>query len=261
MSGDAVINAASLLYYYIGGAVPLWRYEMFTHDTNSNKKKLSHIAFIMDGNGRWAKAKGLPREMGHREGAKVFRRITEYCFSGGIDAVTVYAFSTENWKRPKGEVSAIMSLLKNYLQQYRKEFMENDIRVRFLGEKTPFTPELRELMEEIEKDSANNRFRLNIAMNYGGRAEIVAAVNRLAAKGVTEFSEELIESELYTSGQEDPDLIVRTAGELRLSNFLTWQSVYSEFYFTDTLWPDFSEESVDAAVDAYYCRTRRFGAL
>ena len=234
---------------------------MFTLTDTGDKKKLSHIAFIMDGNGRWAKKRGLPREMGHKEGAKVFRRITEYCFRGGIDAVTVYAFSTENWRRPANEVGAIMLLLKSYLQQCKKEFEEDNIRVTFLGDKTPFTPELHSLMEEIERDSENNRFRLNIAMNYGGRAEIVSAVNKLIAGGAREVTEADISAAVYTGGQEDPDLIVRTAGELRLSNFLTWQSVYLEFYFTDTLWPDFSESDVDASVDAYYCRTRRFGAI
>ncbi len=215
----------------------------------------------MDGNGRWAKGRGLPREMGHKEGAKVFRRLTEYCFNGGIDAVTAYAFSTENWRRPKREVAAIMLLLKSYLVDCRKDFEENNIRVTFLGDKAPFTPELRELMEEIERDSKNNKYKLNIAVNYGGRAEIVTAVNKLISQGVTSVTEELISSSLYTSGQDDPDLIVRTAGEIRLSNFLTWQSVYSEFYFTDTLWPDLSEDDIDAAVDAYYGRTRRFGAI
>lgn len=234
---------------------------MFTHDEDSGKKRLSHVAFIMDGNGRWAKNRGLPREAGHVEGAKVFRRIAEYCFKGGIDTVTVYAFSTENWKRPKREVAAIMSLLSLYLKQGIREMTEDNICVTFLGDKAPFTPELRELMEKLERESAENKYRLNVAMNYGGRAEITEAVNRLVSRGITEFTEELISSELYTGGQNDPDLIVRTAGELRLSNFLPWQSVYSEFYFTDTLWPDFGESGVDEAVDAYYCRTRRFGSI
>ena len=157
---------------------------------------LSHIAFIMDGNGRWAKKRGLAREAGHIEGAKTFKRVSEYCFKGGIDAVTVYAFSTENWKRPKNEVSAIMKLLSVYLKQGMKEMAEDDIRITFLGDKAPFTSDLRNLMEKIETESAGNKYRLNIAMNYGGRAEIVDAVNRLAKRGVTEFSEELIESEL-----------------------------------------------------------------
>lgn len=234
---------------------------MFVHDENSQKKRLSHIAFIMDGNGRWAKKRGLPREAGHTEGAKTFMRVAEYCFAGGIDTVTIYAFSTENWKRPPHEVKAIMTLFASYLKRGIKEMTERNMHVTFLGDKAPFDPDTRELMERIERESAGNRYKLNIAVNYGGRAEIVNAVNRLASKGITEFSEELINGELYTAGQCDPDLIVRSAGELRLSNFLTWQSVYSEFHFTDTLWPDFGENDVDAAVDAYYARTRRFGGV
>lgn len=234
---------------------------MFTHDQNSEKKKLSHIAFIMDGNGRWAKSRGLMREAGHVEGAKTFRRVAEYCFRGGIDTVTVYAFSTENWKRPEREVKAIMSLLMTYLKQGIREMMKDNIRVTFLGDKTPLSRELRELMERLEKESEGNKYRLNVAINYGGRAEIVKAVNALIARGADKVTEADIASELYTNGQDDPDLIVRTAGELRLSNFLTWQSVYSEFYFLDTLWPDLSERDIDAAVDAYYGRTRRFGGV
>ncbi len=234
---------------------------MFSHDLESGKKKLSHIAFIMDGNGRWANKRNLPREAGHTEGAKTFRRVSEYCFRGGIDAVTIYAFSTENWSRPEKEVNAIMKLFASYLKQGIKEMTEKNTKVTFLGDKSPFPENTRALMERLERDSAGNKYRLNVAVNYGGRAEIVNAVNRLAARGVTEFSEELIESELYTKGQDDPDLIVRSAGEMRLSNFLTWQSVYSEFYFSDTLWPDFGEADVDAAVDAYYHRVRRFGGV
>ena len=234
---------------------------MFNHNTESGKKKLSHIAFIMDGNGRWAKKRGLMREAGHTEGAKTFSRVAEYCFAGGIDTVTVYAFSTENWNRPQNEVNAIMKLLRTYLKEGIKQMTEKNVRVTFLGDKSPLTPDLRELMEELERDSVGNKYRLNVAINYGGRAEIVNAVNRLIGAGVTRVSEELIERELYTSGQDDPDLIVRSAGEQRLSNFLTWQSVYSEFYFSDTLWPDFGERDVDAAVDAYYLRTRRFGGV
>ena len=235
---------------------------MIVHSEDSKKKKLSHIAFIMDGNGRWAKARGLAREKGHIEGAKAFQNIVEYCFRGGIDTVTVYAFSTENWKRPKAEVDAIMLLLENYLKRGIKRMTEeNDIRVRILGDRSPLSPKLQKLIEKLEDDSKNNKFNLNVAVNYGGRAEIVSAVNRLISSGITEVTEEMISDTVYTSGQNDPDLIVRTAGELRLSNFLTWQSVYSEFYFTDTLWPDMGEKEIDSAVDAYYGRTRRFGAV
>lgn len=234
---------------------------MFTHDTDSGKKKLSHIAFIMDGNGRWAKKRLMPREAGHVKGAKTFVDVAEYCFKGGIDTVTAYAFSTENWSRPKAEVDAIMTLLETYIKQGIRDMTKKNVKVKFLGDKAPFSEKLRTLMEELEQDSRNNRYALNIAVNYGGRAEIVSAVNRLAAKGVTEFSEELISSEIYTAGQPDPDLIVRTAGELRISNFLMWQAAYSEFYFTDTLWPDMGEKEVDEAVRAYYSRSRRYGGV
>ncbi len=235
---------------------------MIVHSPDSKKKKLSHIAFIMDGNGRWAKARGMIREKGHIEGAKTFQNVVEYCFNGGIDTVTVYAFSTENWKRPKAEVDAIMVLLENYIKRGIRSIAEkNDVRVRIIGDKSPLSPKILKLIDQLEEESKNNTHTLNVAVNYGGRAEIVTAVNRLIASGVTEVTEEMIGDAIYTGGQNDPDLIVRTAGELRLSNFLTWQSVYSEFYFTDTLWPDMGEKDIDSAVDAYYGRTRRFGAV
>ena len=207
---------------------------MIVHSPDSKKKKLSHIAFIMDGNGRWAKARGMIREKGHIEGAKTFQNVVEYCFNGGIDTVTVYAFSTENWKRPKAEVDAIMVLLENYIKRGIRSIAEkNDVRVRIIGDKSPLSPKILKLIDQLEEESKNNTHTLNVAVNYGGRAEIVTAVNRLIASGVTEVTEEMIGDAIYTGGQNDPDLIVRTAGELRLSNFLTWQSVYSEFYFTD----------------------------
>ncbi len=234
---------------------------MFTHPTGDGVKGLRHIAFIMDGNGRWAKKRGMPREYGHTAGAKTFRRLAEYCFKNGIEAVTVYAFSTENWKRPQNEVDAIMRLLENYIKLGMAEMAKDNIKITFLGDKSALSPKLRESMLDLERKSAANKYALNIAVNYGGRAELVNAVNRLVARGVTTATEAEIESELYTRGQSDPDLIVRTAGEQRLSNFLTWQSVYSELYFTDTLWPDMSESDVDAAVEDYYQRQRRFGGL
>lgn len=224
-------------------------------------KRLDHIAFIMDGNGRWATKRGMPREYGHTIGAKVFRSTAEYCFRGGIDTVTIYAFSTENWKRPKREVDAIMTIFGTYLKMGMAEMAKDNIHIRFLGEKAPFPADKREIMEKIERDSAKNKYNLNVAVNYGGRAEIVNAVNRLAERGITKFTEENIASEIYTAGQPDPDLIVRTGGELRMSNFLMWQSAYSEFYVTDTLWPDFTEHDVDLAVENYYSRKRRFGGV
>lgn len=233
---------------------------------SKKQKKLEHIAFIMDGDGRWATKRGMPREYGHTVGAKVFRRVAEYCFRGGINTVTVYAFSTENWKRPAREVNALMTLFTTYLKTGMAEMMKDDIRIRFLGEKTPFGDAQRRLMEKIESDSAGNKYNLNIAVNYGGRREITLAFEKLHEKLQNgeisgRITEEMISDELFTAGQPDPDLIVRTSGETRLSNFLTWQSVYSELYFTDVLWPDMNEEEVDKAVADYYSRQRRYGGL
>ena len=233
---------------------------------SKKQKKLEHIAFIMDGDGRWATKRGMPREYGHTVGAKVFRRVAEYCFRGGINTVTVYAFSTENWKRPALEVNALMTLFTTYLKTGMAEMMKDDIRIRFLGEKTPFGDAQRRLMEKIESDSAGNKYNLNIAVNYGGRREITLAFEKLHEKLQNgeisgRITEEMISDELFTAGQPDPDLIVRTSGEMRLSNFLTWQSVYSELYFTDVLWPDMNEEEVDKAVVDYYSRQRRYGGL
>lgn len=233
---------------------------------SKKQKKLEHIAFIMDGDGRWATKRGMPREYGHTVGAKVFRRVAEYCFRGGINTVTVYAFSTENWKRPAREVNALITLFTTYLKNGMAEMMKDDIRIRFLGEKTPFGDAQRRLMEKIESDSAGNKYNLNIAVNYGGRREIALAFEKLHEKLQNgeisgRITEEMISDELFTAGQPDPDLIVRTSGEMRLSNFLTWQSVYSELYFTDVLWPDMNEEEVDKAVADYYSRQRRYGGL
>ena len=233
---------------------------------SKKQKRLEHIAFIMDGDGRWATKRGMPREYGHTVGAKVFRRVAEYCFRGGINTVTVYAFSTEHWKRPAREVNALMTLFTTYLKTGMAEMMKDDIRIRFLGEKTPFGDAQRRLMEKIESDSAGNKYNLNIAVNYGGRREIALAFEKLHEKLQNgeisgRISEEMISEELFTAGQPDPDLIVRTSGEMRLSNFLTWQSVYSELYFTDVLWPDMNEEEVDKAVADYYSRQRRYGGL
>lgn len=233
---------------------------------SKKQKRLEHIAFIMDGDGRWATKRGMPREYGHTVGAKMFRRVAEYCFRGGINTVTVYAFSTENWKRPAREVNALMTLFTTYLKTGMAEMMKDDIRIRFLGEKTPFGDAQRRLMEKIESDSAGNKYNLNIAVNYGGRREIALAFEKLHEKLQNgeisgRITEEMISDELFTAGQPDPDLIVRTSGEMRLSNFLTWQSVYSELYFTDVLWPDMNEEEVDKAVADYYSRQRRYGGL
>lgn len=222
---------------------------------------LRHIAFIMDGNGRWAKARGRSREYGHTEGAKVFEKIVDYCGKIGIKYVTVYAFSTENWKRPKREVDKIMSLLERYIERLFERYSEYDVRVKFIGTKDGLSEKLIEKMERAEKVTEKNTRVLNIALNYGSREEIVSAFNRLIQKGYVNITEEDIRKELYTASCPDPDLIVRTAGEERLSNFLLWQAAYSELYFTDTLWPDLAAEDVERAISEYYRRTRRYGGL
>ena len=223
--------------------------------------RLSHIAFIMDGNGRWAQAKGMPREYGHKAGAETFRRVIRMCGDIGIQAITVYAFSTENWSRPAREVQAIMTLLDEYIREAERTDAENGIRYVFLGDKQALSPELREKAEHLERLTAGNKLLLNIALNYGGRAELVNAVNALIREGVPSVTEEDISAHLYTSHCKDPDLIVRTANEYRLSNFLLWQAAYSEFYFTPTLWPDFGEEELGEAIRSFYARKRKFGGL
>ena len=224
-------------------------------------EKLKHIAFIMDGNGRWATSRGLSREMGHVEGAKAFERVVKYCGDIGVKFVTVYAFSTENWSRPKNEVNKIMLLLERYLDRILKKMDVYDIEIRFIGDKGPLSDKLKQKMEKAEKSSSGKALKLNIALNYGGRAELVHAVNSLISDGFTSVTEAMIEERLYTVGCPAPDLIVRTAGEQRISNFLMWQSAYSEFYFTDTLWPDMGEGDIDLAVESFYKRTRRFGGV
>ncbi len=219
--------------------------------------RLKHIAFIMDGNGRWANKRGLPREFGHKKGVEVFSQITEYCHKIGIKYITVYAFSTENWKRPQREVEAIMRLLDEYLDKS----ISKDARVRFIGDASKLDPVLVEKIRVMEDKTKDGTSVLNVALNYGSRAEIVNACNRLIAEGKTEVCEQDIASALYTNGCPDPDLIVRTGGDLRISNFLLWQAAYSELYFTDTLWPDMTSTDVDKAVEDFYSRKRRFGGL
>lgn len=224
-------------------------------------ERLQHIAFIMDGNGRWAKKRGMPREYGHTVGVKKFERVVRYCGDIGIRAVTVYAFSTENWKRPQHEVQAIMGLFNEYLDRAQKMADENQTQVVFLGDKAIFPQNVRERMELVEKNTAHYPRTLNVAVNYGSRDEIVHAVNTLIAQGKTEITEDDITANLYTAHCPPPDLIVRTGSEQRLSNFLLWQAAYAEFYFCDTLWPDMDDAAVDAAVEAFYARKRRFGGV
>lgn len=224
-------------------------------------ERLQHIAFIMDGNGRWAERRGMPRRFGHRYGAEAFRRVVRYCGDIGIKYVTVYAFSTENWSRPEKEVQSIMKLLDKYLDECGKSVAEYDIRMKFIGDITRLAPELVEKAKRLEEISKDNKLTLCLAINYGGKDEIVNACNKLIASGKSNITADDIASELYTADIPDPDLIVRTAGEMRLSNFLMWQSAYSEFYFTDTLWPDMTNADIDKAVEAFYNRQRRYGKV
>jgi len=224
-------------------------------------ERLQHIAFIMDGNGRWAERRGMPRRFGHRYGAEAFRRIVRYCGDIGIKFVTVYAFSTENWSRPDKEVNSIMRLLDNYLDECEKSFNDYDIRMRFIGDLEKLKDSLVEKIHRLEDATKNNTLTLCIALNYGGKNELIHAFNSLVSKGKTEITVSDVESELYTAGIPDPDLIVRTAGEMRLSNFLMWQSAYSEFYFTNTLWPDMTSKDIDEAVREFYNRQRRYGKV
>lgn len=223
--------------------------------------RLRHIAFIMDGNGRWANRRGMPREYGHKVGAETFRRIGRYCESIGLQCMTVYAFSTENWKRPKKETDALIRLLDDYIEEFFREMDKEKIHLRFIGDLLAFPDSLRAKMERIDSETAAQPFLLNIAVNYGGREEIAHACNALIREGKTHVTEADLSAHLYTAGCPDPDLIVRTGGDLRSSNFLLWQSAYAEYYFTDVLWPDYSERDVDEAVRSFLGRKRRFGGV
>lgn len=227
-----------------------------------------HVGIIMDGNGRWAQKRGLPRSAGHTVGAQNFKKITRYCASIGIEYLTVYAFSTENWKRSKTEVGALMRLFQQYLEESLRDFLDENIKVRFIGDTTAFSPKLQKLIEETKQVCKNRTgMVLNIAMNYGGRAEIVHAVQALCCdvqQGILTpdaIDEAAIAGRLYTAGQPDPDLIIRPSGEMRVSNFLLWQSAYTEYVVSDILWPDFTPEDLEQALDDYCLRHRRFGGV
>lgn len=227
-----------------------------------------HIGIIMDGNGRWAKKRGLPRKAGHSAGAKTFRKITRYCSDIGIKYLTVYAFSTENWKRPEDEVRSLMKLFKSYLEEALADFKDDSIVVKFIGDKSPFDEELCKLMIENEESSKDrDGMVLNIAMNYGSRDEIVRAVKNICkdvqsgAVSAENIDDQLISDYLYTSGQPDPDLIIRPSGEYRISNFLLWQSAYTEFVIMNKLWPDFEKSDLDEALKIYSQRNRRYGGV
>jgi len=227
-----------------------------------------HIAIIMDGNGRWAKKRGLPRTAGHAAGAETFRSIATYCKEIGLEYLTVYAFSTENWKRPQEEVSAIMGLLKKYLLEAIGQMERDRVKMEFFGDLSPLTPELRELCERTREISRHYEgCQVNICLNYGGRDEIQRAAMAYAKECLegkadpNQLSQEQFGGYLFSKQIPDPDLVIRPSGELRLSNFLLWQSAYSEFYFTDVLWPDFSKEELHRAIEAFQSRNRRFGGV
>lgn len=227
-----------------------------------------HVAIIMDGNGRWAQARGLPRILGHQEGKKNVKRIVRYVASLGIKYLTLFAFSTENWRRPKEEVEGLMEILKVGLQEERPEFIREGIRVTFFGDRSKLPEEVvREMDLTEEATKLNDKLYLAFAINYSGRDDLVRAIRRIARRAVlgeieiNDIDDKLVSRELDTKEFPDPDLIIRTSGELRISNFLLWQSAYSEFYFTPVLWPDFDEREFDLAIEAYNSRKRRFGGI
>ena len=226
----------------------------------------AHVAIVMDGNGRWARQRRRPRTFGHQAGLKALRRIVEYCGRLGVAELTVFAFSSENWKRPKKEVSRLMELFMRALDKETRELHENGVRVRFIGDLLAFSPELREKVRQAEQLTASNeRLKLNVAASYGGRWDIVHAARELArdvASGTLQpgqIDEALFASHLQLSASKDPDLFIRTGGEMRVSNFLLWQAAYAELFFSPVLWPDFGPEAMDQAIAAYQSRERRFG--
>ena len=237
--------------------------------SDEQKKNIpQHIAIIMDGNGRWAKQRGLPRTAGHKAGAETFRRIADHCHTLGVKYLTVYAFSTENWKRSAEEVSGIMLLLKNYLHEALRDMEKNHIHFNFMGDLSRLSPELQKLCREAQaKSSAYNDVQVNLCINYGGRDEIVRAARAFAAdvtagkRSADDLTEELLSSYLDSAGVPDPELVIRPSGELRTSNFLPWQTAYSEFVFMNVMWPDFTGEHLDEAIAEYQRRNRRFGGV
>lgn len=227
-----------------------------------------HIAIILDGNGRWAKKKGMPRSYGHTQGSKNVERICEDAYKMGVKYLTVYAFSTENWKRPKDEVDTLMNLLRNYMKTCLKTAEKNRMRVRVIGDKTALAEDIQKRIAELEEATKDNDgLCFQIALNYGSRDEMLRAMKKLAADcvdgkvGLEQVDEGLFETYLDTHDIPDPDLMIRTSGEQRLSNYLLWQLAYSEFYFTDVLWPDFTKEDLAKAIEYYNCRDRRFGGV
>ena len=226
-----------------------------------------HIAIIMDGNGRWAKKRGLPRTAGHAAGGEAFRRIANYCRTLGVEYLTVYAFSTENWKRSEEEVSGIMRLLRKYLTEALDDMEKNRVRFRFFGDLSRLSPQLQKLCRDAENRSSDYDVQVNFCLNYGGRDELVKAATAFAqdvSNGIhkpEDLTEELLSSYLYSKDVPDPELIIRPSGEMRTSNFLLWQSAYSEYVFMNVLWPDFSPDDLDQAIAEYHRRNRRFGGV
>ena len=228
----------------------------------------NHVAIILDGNGRWAKAKGMPRKYGHIQGAKTVEDICEVAYNMGIQYLTVYAFSTENWNRPQDEVDALMKLLRNYMKNCLKRASKNNMCVRVIGEKSRLDDDIRESIEELENATKDNTgLHFTIAINYGGRDELVRATRKIAEKVANgevkpeEITESMVNDHLDTAGYPDPDLMIRTCDELRISNFLLWQLAYTELYVTPVAWPDFSKEELEKAVEAYNRRDRRYGLV
>ena len=228
----------------------------------------NHVAIILDGNGRWAKSKGLPRNAGHVQGAKVVEDMCEIAYNRGINYLTVYAFSTENWSRPKEEVDALMKLLRNYMVNCKKRANKNNMKVRVIGDKSGLDEDIREKIADLEEaTSQNTGLHFTIAINYGGRDEITRAARKLAAEvkdgkfGPEDITIEMLGSYLDTGDYPDPDLLIRTCGEQRVSNFLLWQNAYTEFYFCDCPWPDFDKNELDKAIEAYNKRDRKYGGL
>lgn len=236
----------------------------FLKKKNSFSRPLpEHIAIIMDGNGRWAKKRSLPRSAGHAAGSKNFKDIARYCNKIGLKYLTVYAFSTENWKRPKEEVDNIMNILRDYLKD-AKNFKDENIKVKFIGDLEPLADDIKILIDDAEKESQNaTGLHLNIALNYGGRDEIVHAVKKIINEGIpeNEINEQTVCDRLYTAGQPDPDFIIRPSGEYRLSNYLIWQSAYAEYWFSDILWPDFKPKHLETAIEEFNHRNRRYGGV
>ena len=227
-----------------------------------------HIAIIMDGNGRWAKQRGLPRTAGHAAGAETFRTIANYCRTLGVEYLTVYAFSTENWKRSTEEIGGIMKLLTKYLREAMADMEKNHVRFRFWGDLSRLSPELQKLCMDAQNRSASfDDVQVNFCLNYGGRDEIIRAARDLATRAKAgeldpaDITEDLLAQSLYSAGVPDPELVIRPSGEKRLSNFLPWQTVYSEFVYMNVLWPDFTPEDLDEAIAEYHRRSRRFGGV